>query len=187
MRQYFIALEPDENFSRRINNQKKIIRDLVGEQKYLKDFPHITLFILEFEENTLNIEKIRSILENISLKLNKFNISTKDIKVFYDDILTGGNSITYSFLEEDEEKLRQIHIKVVDLVKSLSKRDIYPYAGKAWIPHITLASIDKDRFEEVVTEINKTSNQIIDKEFSIISLGLYDVETLKPVKKWELN
>lgn len=190
MEKYFIALEPERKLTNLINKQKKLVRDFVGEQKYLSNHPNITLFPLTVK----NIEETFEKLEEIAMSTQKIPLRLKDFHIFYNDIRTGENTITYSFSEESIEKLKQIQSKVIRSISEFNKKIFltkdskiyqkmskierentvkygYPFVGENWIPHITLASIKKDQFNEIWSKLKE--NPIIG-QFSIGYINLYE-------------
>ena len=146
MEQYYIALNPEKKLADLVNNQKKLVQKTIGNQKYLQDPPHLTLII--FTTDKLN--DIIQELENIIKNLPKFNIKLKDFHVFYNDPWTKCNTITYSLSEENLSFLRKIQLKVTDSIDKFNTKGFdYAYIGDKWIPHITIASIELDKFDLV--------------------------------------
>jgi len=188
MEKYFFALLPEKRLTDLIYNQKNFIRELSGEQIYLSEPPHITLYVL-----TVKNKRIFSKLEELTSGMNIPPISLKDFNIFYNDLQTRGNTITYSLDEESAGSMRKIQSTLINTfspfnTKELfSKPEIYdkmtplekentdnygfPFVGKNWIPHLTLASINKQDFSRVWKEIRKKQ---IKGKFLIESLGLYN-------------
>lgn len=202
MEAYYIALNPDHNFSNFINKQKDTIKNLIGPQLYLKDPPHITLFLFKTDNPTSILQEIKE----LSLALTKIKLSIKDLHVFYNDKWTGGNTITYNFHENDVDNLKQIQIQLINKVhkqiepffteqyknyndySELEKSNInkfgFPFVGENWIPHITLASIEKDKFDIIFEKIKQTT---FPEELTINAINLYKVEGSELVKSFELK
>ena len=190
MYSYFVALEPEEKLGNLLNDQKRIIGNLVGEQKYLSNPPNITLFPLTIRD----IEKIIEVLEKIAMSTQKIHLKLEYFNIFYNDIRTGGNTITYPFSEESVEKLKQIQLRAIMAVNEFNEKRFltkdseiygkmseierkntveygYPFIGKNWIPHITLASIEKNRFDETWSKLKESP---IKGQFLIESINLYE-------------
>ena len=147
-------------FNKKIENkillQKKKVKNLFGDQVYLNHPVHLTLFTLKIRkisELKIFYKKLESKKETKSLIIS---LSSADI--FLDDPLTGGHTIFYKIKKNKALNLIQIdHLKKINkkitvlkndlhLFKNLSLRKNYkdfgfPFAGKIWLPHITIASI----------------------------------------------
>ena len=190
MYSYFVALELEEKLGNLVNDQKRVIGNVVGEQKYLSNSPYITLFPLTVRD----IEKITEELGKIATSTQKILLKLEDLHIFYNDIRTGGNTITYVFSEDSVEKLKQIQLRVIMAVNEFNEKRFltkdseiygkmseiekrntikygYPFIGKNWIPHITLASIEKNRFEEIWSKLKESP---IKGQFLIESINLYE-------------
>ena len=137
-------------------NYKKKVKIRFGNQIYLSHPVHSTLF-------TLDIKKIKD-LKNLyqNLKIKKKNKSQKILVTstgaFYNDPLTNGHTLYYkikksTFLSSLQLKhLKLINQKITVLKKNaeiyknqkLKKNYLkygFPFSGKIWVPHITVASI----------------------------------------------
>ncbi|MBX4212075.1 2'-5' RNA ligase family protein [Candidatus Pacearchaeota archaeon] len=192
---FFIALIPDEGMQKRILAEKKIVYKIAGDQKYLTHHPHSTLIVTSFEKNKVN--EVLSIIKSIASLTPKISISLDHKNVFYDDALTEGHTFTYGFSKPDSDRLRELQLKVIARIKSLNKNILFneqseayskfsaeqkdninkygfPYIGKGWIPHITISSIDKNKFESVSREIGKN----VGERFFFDSLALYRKSSL---------
>ena len=149
------------NFNKTFNNkvllQKHKIKKKFGKQIYLDHPVHLTLF-------TLNIKKIAS-LRKIYNKTNlnnkkKLKIKINSTGVFTNDPLTKGHTLFYGI--KKNILLRSVQMKHLNMInkkiKVLKKKSIifdntvfkknykkygFPFAGKVWIPHVTVASIRK--------------------------------------------
>jgi 2'-5' RNA ligase len=147
-------------FNKKIENkilfQKRKVKKLFGDQTYLNHPVHLTLF-------TLKIKKISDLkffykkLES-KKKTKSLTISLSSADIFVDDPLTSGHTIFYKIKKNKALNLIQIdHLKRINkkftvlkndlhLFKNLTLRKNYkdygfPFVGKIWLPHITIASI----------------------------------------------
>lgn len=205
MEQYYIALIPEKKLIQKVDSQKQIVMNTLGNQKYLTHPPHFTLIIFTTEDiNQVSLE-----LEKTVKNISKFKIRINDFHIFYDDVLTGKNTITYSLPDEDIDFLKKFQLMIVDSIDSLNSKQFiskdsdsyakmseieksntdkygFPFVAENWIPHITLASIDKDQFDIVFTKIKESP---IMGEFTIESINLYRVgeETSFLIKEFELK
>ncbi len=148
-------IEFDKIITRKILNQKKIVKKKFGNQIYLNHPVHLTLFTIDIK----NINKLKKIY------INKKNIHSKPFPInvtrpgiFYDDPLTGGHTIFYHIKKNNRiNKIQLKHLKKINknlnilkknmnlfknnILKNNYKKYGFPFAGKIWIPHITIASI----------------------------------------------
>lgn len=203
MDSYFICLEPEKKLGEKINSQKRFILQNIGQQAYLDHPPHTTLFVFTTNDLT-NIErrlgKIKEFKE-IIVEIDKMD-------VFYDDAFTGGNTAIYSFREDSLEKLRDIQKKSFKMIEEFLTKELFkeklrslknlgdaerknietydfPYFGNNWIPHITLASIDKDLFSKVFGWLKENE---IKGSFKLDAISLYkNDEPPTLIKKWRLK
>ena len=147
----------NKTFSNKVLLQKHKIKKKFGKQIYLDHPVHLTLF-------TLNIKKIAS-LRKIYNKTNlnnkkKLKIKINSTGVFTNDPLTKGHTLFYGI--KKNILLRSVQMKHLNMInkkiKVLKKKSIifdntvfkknykkcgFPFAGKVWIPHVTVASIRK--------------------------------------------
>ena len=150
-----VFIEFDKKITRKILNQKKIVKKKFGNQIYLNHPVHLTLFTL----NIKNIDKLKKIYINKKkIQSKPFLINVTRPGIFYDDPLTGGHTIFYHIKKNDKlNKIQLRHLikinKNLNIIKknmNLFKNNIlknnykkygFPFIGKIWIPHITIASI----------------------------------------------
>ncbi len=204
MEKYFIALEPEENLTALVNEQKNLVRELVGEQKYLSEQPHFTLFVLTFKD----VKEILPKLGEIANNLTKFPVKICGLHVFYDDIQTNGNTITYSVSRENNNYLKKIQLELINSINDFNTKEFisrndkiykkmsdvekantdkygFPFVGENWLPHITIASIEKDKFEKVLKRLIKNE---IRGEFLLSYLSLYKISNNSIlINKFELK
>ena len=169
MEQYYISLNPSKKLIDLINEQKKLIEKILGNQKYLHHPPHFTLIIF----TTDNLDKVSLELENLAKKIPKINIALKDLHIFYNDSMTDGHTITYSLSEQKIKLLREIQLKIINAIDRFNtKKFDYPFIGDNWIPHISIASIEPAKFDLIFERLKPIR---IQGEFLIESLNLYKV------------
>ena len=213
MVKYFIALEPEKRVYDEILKQKRIIGDLNDSQAYLSHPPHTTLMPLNLgNHNNPNNHDEKIIINKLGLfaaQTNKIASEISGLHVFYDDAAAGGgHTIVYNFSDESANALRKMQLLIINLLSmgdemkffsadspvfaklgGLEKQNIlkygFPYIGSNWIPHLTLASIDKEGFDEIYSIVSK---QNLKGEFAFDSIVLYK-EAGEPevVKKFALK
>ena len=148
-------IEFDKIITRKILNQKKIVKKKFGNQIYLNHPVHLTLFTIDIK----NINKLKKIYINKkNIQSKPFLINVTRPGIFYDDPLTGGHTIFYHIKKNDRinkiqlTPLRRINKNLKTLKRNINlfknnilknnyKKYGFPFAGKIWIPHITIASI----------------------------------------------
>jgi 2'-5' RNA ligase len=205
MNEYYIALNPEKKLTDLINEQKSMVRTMIGEQTYLSHPPHFTLFHFTLRDP----EKFYPGLEKIARNTNSFPINLRNFYIFHNYSFTNGNIITYSVLNKDLNSLRKIQQMVINEVNPFNMRGIYlkenesyrkmskaeknnindygfPFVGDSWIPHITIALINSDKFSEVFEKIKEKP---VFGKFLIDSINLYKVgeKTSELIKKFELK
>ena len=162
---YVIALEPNEEFLNNITKQKSLVKKIAGNQIYLDHPPHITVYIM-FNKN---MGKIKEIVENISNNTNRLFLEIKELNFFKDDKKTNANTIFYDFTEEKE--LKNFQEKIVFSLSHLDEaKEKYNFIGEYWHPHITVTSIEKEKFENVFKILKE--NELTGK-FSIGKVVIY--------------
>ena len=150
-----IFIEPNYKLNINILYWKKIIKKDIGNQIYLNHPPHLTLFTLNIKKltctNFLNIKKLIG-------QYKSFKIKIKEASSFTNDPITKGQTLHYSL--NKNIKLQVLQKKLLHLFKDfrlagLKKNDLkgamktnykkygYPFCGKNWVPHFTIASIKK--------------------------------------------
>lgn len=205
MDKYYIALMPEKRLIDLINEQKSMIREMIGEQIYLFHPPHFTLIIF----TTDNLNEIAFELKKLSEKMNKIRIHIEDFHIFYNDLFTNGNTITYPINKDSLSKIKDIQFDIAKSIERFNTKKFifkedekywklseieklntdkygYPFIGENWIPHITLASVDADKFEKVFEKIKQKPAF---GEFLIESINLYKVgeKTSELIRTFELN
>ncbi|MDP1729344.1 MAG: 2'-5' RNA ligase family protein [archaeon] len=202
MDKYFIGLSPNIELFNLVQERKDRIAKLVGMQKFLSDEPHTTLTVF----TTNNLEAIKKSLDNLCENISEVNVrlSENSLDVFYNDCLTDNHTPTYS-LRGSYVQLADIQKRVIVTIKphntlqafnsenpSLKKEEQrnvqmygFPFVGQNWKPHITLASVEPDKFRKVF-DLIKTMP--IKGKFKLDALALYQIQDpLKKIKSWKLK
>jgi len=181
-----IFIEPPKNKSNFLNNWKKIIRKNFGKQKYLTHPLHTTIATFKIKKKINNNFYIS--LKNEMKLFSKFRINITKPNIFFDDALTGGDTLFFGIKRNTKLILFQKkilkHFQQID--KNISKEDFFknkkfqsnyenfgfPFVGRDWIPHFTIASVNSNSkeknkiFKNFLSE--KNFNKIMDvKNFSI--------------------
>ncbi|MBM3231765.1 hypothetical protein FJZ21_00070 [Candidatus Pacearchaeota archaeon] len=198
---YFIALEPERKVYEKIMDHKETVFNLVGDQKFLSHSPHTTLVLLNLDDygEKIILEKISSFVS----KTKKINSEIKGMHVFYNDIQTGGNTITYNFSSFATKNLKNLQVEFLDSLNISDKMKFFssesdvfkksgqiekdniikygfPFVGENWIPHLSLASIDQKVFDLVHKTI---LGQNLAGQFVFDSIVLYKEENKPQIIK----
>ena len=148
-------IEFNNKITKKILTQKKIIKKKFGDQTYLNHPVHLTLFTLKIQK----ISELKKIyLEEKKKKHKPFIIEVKSSDIFIDDPLTQGHTIFYKIRKSKRiEDIQLTHLKKINKKIKVLKNDLnlfnipilkknykkygFPFAGKIWIPHTTIASL----------------------------------------------
>lgn len=152
---YGIFLVPDNKTKKFINIWKDKVNDIDSEAFYLSHPVHSTLFLFKSAK-----ENINSIIKSIDYVKRDFNL--KDWFVFENDIAANGNDTLVIKIEKTSD-LSDLQLSIVKKVspykigkisyqnrwtgaflKSYNKCG-YPFVGDHWVPHLTIASINKNK------------------------------------------
>lgn len=150
-----IFIEPQKNKSKLLYNWKKIIKKNFGKQKYLTHPLHTTVAVFKLKSK-INDNFYLSLKKEMKL-FAKFKISITKPNIFYNDVLTGGDTLFFGikknsklilFQKEILKHFRQIDHKIIrdDFFKNKKFQSNYknfgfPFIGHDWIPHFTIASV----------------------------------------------
>lgn len=148
-------IEFNKIITKKILNRKKEVEKKFGNQIYLKHPVHLTLFTIHINK----IDQLKKLYINDKKNKSKpFSISVTKPGVFYNDPLTGGHTIFYHIRKNKKiSELQLRHLKKINKNLNVLKRNIklfknnilrknfkefgFPFTGKIWIPHTTIASI----------------------------------------------
>lgn len=167
--EYVFAIEPEEKLVKKIKDLKRRCKRLVGDQKYLEDPAHITLYLGRFTE----IQEFEQRIKEIAAGIQDIKFRIEGWESFRGDAVTGRDTLMCS-IGEGKEALRKIqdllvasthdyreegHLERYDTadLKGVLKDNLnkygYPFVGDIWKPHISLASFDKEAYDKVWGEI----------------------------------
>ncbi len=157
----FVSLDPEPAIAALIERYKTRVRELVGEQLYLADPPHMTAFLASFIDET----HIAAALAQLSEQLPAVDFNIVGWHVFAADRLTGNHTLVLQLDEAAEQNLREVQRQLIEHLAPL--RDVaastarygarwealdekqrasvttygFPFTASGWHPHFTVASI----------------------------------------------
>ena len=153
---YGIFLKLDRIYEKQIQNlKKKIFKKKIGKNAYFDHQTHLTLYCFNSKTNAKIIKK--KFLYEFNTK-NQFRINFKSKKIFYNDPLTGLDTLVFEIHKSKKifETFKNFISNDKNIVlpnKILSynmKKFGYPFFGRIWIPHITLGSIEIKKNIEIL-------------------------------------
>lgn len=157
----FLSLEPDARLAALVRGYKRRVQQLVGDQLYLSDPPHTTLYLAAF--NDLN--RVAKALLRFATQVEPISVSLIGWHVFSNDALTGNHTLVCHWSEASQRAARAIQSGVLKCLaphrdpkvtearfaprwrslttaqqKSVLEKG-FPFTGESWHPHLTIASI----------------------------------------------
>lgn len=169
----FLALEPDETLFNTVLARKQQVRELSGDQQFLGDPPHSTLYLARFSDPSAIVSPAAALARDLQTP----QVELTGWHVFADDQLTGKHTLVCGLGEASKRNLRDVQRRFVESVAPLRDRDHtrarydtawdrlapqergsvdqwgFPYVGSIWQPHVTIASIDHDAWPTVWSEL----------------------------------
>jgi hypothetical protein len=204
---YVITLEPENKLKSKILSIKRAAKKAVGEQLYIDDVPHISVYLGNFNE----LNSLKAELSKLASKMKKLKISIDNFFVFENDLVTKKDTFVYTFKDQDKKLLSKVQDKVVKILNPFRTKEIleryqkenesfssifkenidkygFPFVGNIWIPHMTIASFDKERLNKIKEMLIKSAPK---GSFYLDSLVLYEIrgknEKLYIKKKYRLE
>ena len=182
-----VFIEPKGKCNDFIKRWKKLFKSEFELNNYASHPPHLSIYVGNLKLNKSLILE----LQKLSKKFNEMEIVINKLDIFQNDIFTNKDTI---FLKvKKNNKLLKYQLCVAKIVKNYilsSKKKIkfsnknldesyqnfgFPFVGKHWIPHFTLASVksfdNSNLYKKIIKEkilfkfkINKISLWKINKE-----------------------
>jgi len=172
-----IFIEPNKDLKKYIDKWKKKINKKFIRAKLTSHPPHSTIYYADLVKD----KDVLKVLGTTLKKINSFKISINKTLIFYDDKLTGGDTMCLSINKDNI--LFQIQKKIAKNLKFFIKHTSnknnqltnkahltsvkkygYPFVGGHWLPHFTIGSIKNKRnsneFKQFVEEKVKFKNNI---------------------------
>jgi len=141
MEAYFVALTPDNKTRAEVAEAKLAISSKFGNQTYLLDPAHLTLYVA-LAENLNDVEKRLEQLANTN-SLIKVEIANEWQEFPGDKFAGGGTSLALKFREQDKEPIVALQKKVVETLNELRQGEIHPRYKHEGLPYSLQESIDR--------------------------------------------
>jgi len=194
---HFIAILPRGELQSKILDCKSAVQRAVGDQMYLTDPPHLTVFLASFQDRNLLCDT----LELVTGGLKSPRIRIEGWHVFENDCLTGNNTLVMKINDSDKETLRAIQALIIRCVAGQREKTAslarfqaawptlsqerqrsveefgFPFIGSDWQPHFTIASI---RPSDWVNASKDLMNRPVVGCFQAFELALFSLEGKKP-------
>lgn len=202
MVEYFICYEPEEKLFSKIDNAKQFIYKNFGNQTYLLDPPHLTLFVAKTDDLENIIEKIKFYFDN----KKKQEIEITDWLLFPKDKITNKTTIALKLSDKSIKSLQTEQFSLLNYIKLFNSKDYpkrykcvksfseiekqnlssygFPFVGDIWLPHLSLCSIDDSKIE--IIKANNDINSFINK-YSLSKIAVYELIDDNPLEKIKLN
>ena len=183
-----IFIEPKYENLKIIRIWKKLIRKNFKDQKYLNHPPHLTIAVFDFKKKIV-INDLKNSFKRIRLK--KIYLRILKSSIFYNDPITNGD--TLHFVVKKNKELTNLQKKILKKSTEYSglimrkkklkdkkfnsnlKKFGYPFTGKEWLPHFTIASI-KGKLKTKNIIFNKFLKQKITKKlFKVDNFSVWQI------------
>lgn len=138
---YFVALTPDYELEAKVAIAKLGILTRFGNQTYLPDPPHCTLYVALTE----NLEEVKKRLEQIASESKSIKLEVaNDWQEFKEDKLAGGGtSLALKFREQDKSSIIALQKRVVNDLNELRQNKIHPRYKGIELPQPLKESVEK--------------------------------------------
>ena len=171
---YGIFWIPSEDLQQYVESWKNRIRKVEPDAIFLNHPVHSTIFLFNaLEQNQHEIIK--------NIKNVKFNFLVDSWKIFENDVVTQGDTLTIglvpnTFTFDSQRNLADSLLNIIrepifynnkweGKYKESYERYGFPFVGSHWIPHLTIASVKKEG-KKLIDEIKTTTINLNQKEFA---------------------
>ena len=202
---YVFCLEPEKEIFNKILNLKSMVKTLSGNQQYLCDPPHMTLYLGKFR-NFFG-KRFDSFIQDTLREINSLNLNLEGWEVFGPDIITGKETLVCKV--EENKLFKDLQKKLVDSLLRYKKDKVlrryrngqtfqsnlqlnitkfgYPFIGEVWKPHLGIASFNEKDFNKVYPHLQ---NLELIGNYNVQSLVVYKLndknDKLKEVKRYKI-
>ena len=180
-----VFIVPSGELKSRITSWKNKIKKELHEQPYTNHPPHLTIIHSNINEYKVVINEIKECLEGFK----SFKLTVYKNNIFWDDLLTGGNTLSYNikkseYLNDIQKKLSAIfskYKKTNEIPKFFrTNRQLYdsyldfgfPFVGDHWIPHFTISSLKVAKNHKIIRDFLLDQ---IDISFTVNKISVWDI------------
>ncbi len=180
-----VFIVPSGELKSRITSWKNKIKKELHEQPYTNHPPHLTIIHSNINEYKVVINEIKECLEGFK----SFKLTVYKNNIFWDDLLTGGNTLSYNikkseYLNDIQKKLSTVFFKYKEnnkipysfkMHKQLYDSYVnygFPFVGRHWIPHFTISSLKVAKNHKI---IKKFLLDKIDISFSVDKISIWNI------------
>ena len=193
-------------FCRQVVACKRRILQLVGDQCYLKHAPHLTLYASCFSPETDLLTPVREVAGRLEVP----TVDIRDWHVFEGDRLTGGNTLACDVPVAARDSFRKIQQEMVAALAPLRDPEAsrshyesawdglsreervgvkgfgFPFVGRLWRPHVTIASIVPSAWQTVWSALADTPLKAL-VGFPCLTLQVVEQVQSVPVERFALQ
>ena len=181
-----VFIVPNGELKSKITSWKKKIEKELHEQPYTSHPPHLTIIHSNINEYNSVINEIKECLKG----LKPFKLTVHENNIFWDDLFTGGNTLSYNikknkYLNEIQKKLSVVFSKYkknneipefLRTHKQLYNSYIdfgFPFVGEHWIPHFTISSLKVGKNHKLIRDFLLDQ---IDISFTVNTVSIWDIK-----------
>ena len=170
---YVITLEPEKKIADEISGIKQKIHHKIGDQLYLRDPPHITIYLGYFKDSLNNV--LNEASKKIKEQLSPIKVTIGELDTFGKDIISKKETL-FLTVKDKENKIQKIQKIIIDSLSSSRTNETplrytesyesldktfkenidkhgYPFIGEVFTPHISLGLFDYPKAKEIIEEL----------------------------------
>jgi 2'-5' RNA ligase len=194
----FLSLDPDPTIGDLVLRHKQQVQHLVGDQLFLNDPPHLTVYLAIFSSRQVVIDLAAELAENLSPP----EIDITGWHVFQRDQLTGNQTLVFQFSPHCITQLQAVQqsalrsfaphrdvlasearyssrMQALGPVEWRSIQDFgFPFTGREWHPHLTVASIRPCDWQAVSDRLLSNEPRAVG---NFDSITVFELDGLEPV------
>ena len=180
-----VFIVPNGELKSKIISWKQKIEKELHEQPYTSHPPHMTIIHSNINECNSAINEIKECLKG----LKSFKITVHKNNIFWNDLFTGGNTLSYNikknkYLNEIQKKISVVFSKYKENNETpkffRTHKQLYnsyldfgfPFVGDHWIPHFTISSLKVAKNHKIIREFLLDQ---IDVSFTVKTVSIWDI------------
>ena len=201
---YLIGIDPPEDLKKEIYRLKNRVLEVCGEQQQVNEPPHCTFVVNNFSGEKEIDETLRKLVQGISpfyVDVNGITYFPPEQSGFYmvhasirktgeleklqKRIVTDTSGFRQGSLLQEYLKTNVPAYKCMPEELANLERYGFPYVGKNWKPHISIAILDTEAFDKVGEELTKTE---LNYRFFLREIVLFGYENKwKPLRTYRFE